>query len=131
MKIKRVLNIEDNTSKQFAIKRALNKNGVEIVETASTAEKGIKLIEQASVNNQSYDLLVTDMEFPVADIIRKNAGEYVISQLRQKGIDIPIVVCSSERLVKKHRDIDYIYYNERSGDIDGDIREIVRKYSKM
>lgn len=127
MKIEKVINIEDTILKHIAIKRALNKCGVILVDQEETAEKGIEQIEKAIKEENPYDLLVLDMHFCANGINDKRAGLYVIEQLKNKNIQIPIVVCSSIRFENLDRVEACIYYNEWSGDLDFDIKEIVEK----
>lgn len=129
MRISRVINIEDTSLKHTAISRALKKAGIPKTDWATNAEDGIAMIEKAIQAGEAYELLITDMNFPVNGKDEPEAGLYVIEELKNKKIDIPIVVCSSVRY--RIPDIlECIFYNERSGDIDGDIAKIVRDLSR-
>lgn len=122
--VKRVLNIEDNMFKQSDIKKALNKVGVVEVDLATNAEEGLRMIDTAIKEGKEYDLLITDMHFSVNGQDRDEAGLYVIEELKKSNIDIPIAVCSSVRY-RIPEVLECIYYNERSGDLDGDIRSLI------
>lgn len=124
MKIKKVINIEDTMMKHIAILRALKKVGITDVAHATNAEDGIAMIEEAIEENDGYDLLITDMHFPINGVAQEEAGLYVIETLKEKEIEIPIVVCSSVRY-RIDDIVECIFYNERSGDLDGDIRNVV------
>lgn len=126
MEIKRVINIEDNSFKYIAIKRALEKNGVITVEKAGNAEEGFAKIEQAVQEQNPYDLLITDMHFPAKGEVDPKAGMYVIEELKRRGNNIPIVICSTRKYIVDGVE-ESIVYNERSRDVDGDIREMLRK----
>ena len=126
MKIERILNIEDTMSKHIAIFRALKKCGITSVDRAENAEDGLASIEQAIRDDKPYDLLITDMHFSVNGKDDTRAGMYVIEELRNREINIPIVVCSSLRLQIDGTE-GCIYYNERSGDLDTDVREMIEK----
>ena len=126
MAVRRVLNIEDTTLKHVAIARALNKAGVPFVDWAKTGDAGIEMVENSIKDGKKYDLIVTDMHFPIYDEDDFQAGTKVISELRKRNIDIPIVVCSSVRYNISEA-ADCIFYNERSRDIDDDIREMLSK----
>lgn len=52
--------------------------------------------------------------------------ERVIRQLKEKGIRLPIVVCSSLRYTIEEIE-GCIFYNERSQDLDGDIGQMIRR----
>lgn len=126
MGINKVLNIEDTVLKHAAISRALKKAGIPNVDLASNAEDGIAMIEEAIKSGESYELLVTDMIFPINsnDKEESEAGMYVIEKLKEKNIELPIVMCSSGRY--RIPEIERcIFYNERSGDLDGDISRVV------
>lgn len=57
----------------------------------------------------------------------KYAGLYVVEQLKSKGIDIPIVICSSLRFANIDGVETCVHYNERSGDLDWDMQEALSK----
>lgn len=124
--IKRVLNIEDTVFKHIAIKRALNKAGVPFVDEASTGDKGLEMIEASIVSGKPYDLIVTDMHFSIYGQDDVQAGMKVILELKRRGIEIPVVVCSSVRYNIPEA-VECIFYNEKSRDIDADIREMLEK----
>ena len=130
MQIKRVINIEDNVYKHIAIKRALNKSNVLIVDSENNGNDGIAMIENAITDGKPYDLLVTDMHFPIHGEDNVKAGELVIAELRKRGIDIPVVVCSTHPYNIKEA-VHNIFYNERSRDIDWDIKEMLEKLQSM
>lgn len=126
MKIEKIINIEDTMSKHLAIFRALKKCGITEVVQAKTAEAGLAEIERAIREGNPYDLLITDMHFSVNGTDDTQAGMYVIEQLRKKEIDIPIAVCSSLRFQIEGIE-GCIYYNERSGDLDSDVQELIKR----
>lgn len=125
MKIKKVINIEDNVFKHIAIKRALERCGVETVIQKTNGEDGVSEIERAIATGQSYDLLVVDMHFSVHGEDRLDAGEWVIEKLKEKEIPIPIILCSSVRY-QFPGTVACIFYNEKSRDIDSDMRDALR-----
>ena len=125
MRIIKVINIEDDAIKHAAIKRALKSNGVLEVDRARNAEEGLDMIDNAIEKGEPYDLLVLDMQFPVSGTYNKEAGRYVIKELKSKNINIPIIICSS---------INYdipdvagcIFYN-KSRNLNWDMKEILKK----
>ena len=96
----KTINIEDDVLKHCAIKRALNQNGITQIIHATDGRTGVEKIEQAIAEGKPFQLLVVDMHFPKAAGERPDseAGLYVIKTLQEKGIQIPIIVCSSDRL---------------------------------
>lgn len=126
MLVKTVLNIEDTALKHVAIARALDKSGVALVEWAKTGDEGIEMIEKSIREGEPYDLIITDMHFPFQGQDDQQAGTKVIMEIRKRGIEIPVVVCSS-RSYKEPLAIDNIFYNPRSRDIDWDIKEMLER----
>ena len=95
--IKRVLNIEDTTIKHIAIVRALNKERIGLIDHAITGDKGLEMIEKSIADGNPYDLIITDMHFPIYGELDSEAGIKVIEELQKREINIPVVVCSSLR----------------------------------
>lgn len=126
-RIQKVLNIEDDVYKHVAIKRALVSNGIDHIDSEQDAQDAIEKIIEAHKAGSPYDLLVTDMHFPIAGEINNQAGMYVIEQLKKNGIEIPIVVCSSVRY-RIGGISGCIHYNE-SVDLAGEFRTILQNIS--
>lgn len=111
MAVKTVLNIEDTALKHIAIVRALNKSGVATVEWAKTGEEGIEMMETSIRGGNPYDLIITDMHFPFRGQDDWQAGTNVIMELRKRGIEVPVVVCSSCPY-KEPLAVDNIFYKQ-------------------
>lgn len=127
MTIGRVINIEDSMSKHVAVCRALNNCGITDIDHAVTASEGLAMIEEAISQGNPYTLLVLDMYFPLSPRERMTqAGVYVMEQLNNKGIVIPIIICSSVRLVIPEV-VGCIHYNEWNGDLNADMHEMIEK----
>lgn len=124
--VKKVLNIEDTIFKHIAIKRALNKAGVLFVDEATTGDKGLSMIETSITEGDPYDLIITDMHFPIYGEDDVEAGMKVIRELKRRKIEIPVVVCSSLKY-NIPEVVECIFFNEKSRDIDEDIREMLKK----
>lgn len=122
-KIKKILNIEDDVLKHCEINRALEWNCLPKAEFATTAEKGIEMIETAIAEGAPYELLITDMHFPVNGEDNHKAGIYVMDELKRKNILIPTIVCSSVRYSIPEI-VGCIFYN-RSRDLNWDFRELL------
>lgn len=130
MIVKRVLNIEDTTLKNVAITRALNKAGVPFVDWAKNGDDGIEMVENSIKNDKPYDLIITDMHFSIFGKDDIQAGTKVIEELRRRNIEMPVVVCSSHPY-QEPLAVDNIYFNERSRDIDWDIREMLDRLRQI
>ncbi|MGB4661759.1 MAG: hypothetical protein WBI07_21475 [Mobilitalea sp.] len=125
MKIKKVINIEDTILKHVAIKRELESEGIRLIVLADNAEKGIKEIEQAEVAGEPYDLLVCDMHFNFFGKDDTEAGEKTLKHLREKGIKLPVVFCSSQNW-QIQGSIGTVFYNEQRY-WEQDMREMIKK----
>lgn len=124
IRIERILNIEDNVYKHVDIKRAMER----ICPTAKidrqiTGEEGIFAIEAAQASGHPYDLLILDMHFSINGESRLNAGEIVLEQLSQKGIELPIIICSSQNW-KLPGTLGTAFYNDMH-DLESDFRKIL------
>ena len=125
MIVRRVLNIEDLMSKHVDVVRALNCCGVEQVDHAKTAVEALDMIEAAIAAGKPYHAIVSDMYFPISPGgMEMQAGMYVIEELEARGIDVPIIVCSSARMVIPEI-VGCIHYNPYRNDLDADMREMI------
>lgn len=131
MIVRKVLNIEDTMSKHVDIVRALNRCGVPNVVHAATAVEALDMIEKAIEGGMPYHAIVSDMYFPISPGgMETQAGMYVIEELEARGIDIPIIVCSSARMVIPEI-VGCIHYNPYRNDLDADMREMIETVRSM
>ena len=125
MQVRKVLNIEDVVTKHIAVRRALERCGVLYIDHADNAVEGLDMIEAAIAEGMPYDLIVSDMYFPMSKGGSEvQAGMYVIEELQARGISVPVVVCSSARMVIPEI-VGCIHYNPARNDLDADMREFV------
>ena len=130
MIIRKVLNIEDLPSKHVAVRRALERCGVPYIDHADNAVDGLDMVEAAIVEGKPYDLIVSDMYFPMSKGgMEVQAGMYVIEELQARGIDVPVIVCSSARMVIPEI-VGCIHYSSRN-DLDADMREMIEIVKNM
>ena len=128
MIVRKVLNIEDLPSKHAAVRRALERCGIPYIDHVDNAVDGLDRIEAAIVEGKPYDLIVSDMYFPMSKGgMEVQAGMYVIEELSARGIDVPIIVCSSARMVIPEI-VGCIHYSSRN-DLDADMREMIEQIS--
>lgn len=108
----KVLNFEDNVFKHSNIVKALKKNGISDVTWVKSIEDGLEEIEDA---DEPYDLIISDMHYPVKSRGESDfsAGEKLIEILREKNIDIPVIICSSMRIYIPGM-YGTVWYDERS-----------------
>lgn len=128
--IKKVINIEDDILKHATISRSLRNLGVLEVAHASTAEQGINIIKTAIKTEEPYELLVLDMHFSIDGVhLNNRAGEYVINKLKEEGIEIPIIVCSSIRY-NSDDVFGCVWFNEDKVDILYEFRVLMSRLKK-
>ena len=131
MIVRKVLNIEDTMSKHVDIVRALNRCGVPNVVHAATAVEALDMIEKAIEGGMPYHAIVSDMYFPISPGgMETQAGMYVIEELEARGIDVPIIVCSSARMVIPEI-VGCIHYSPYRNDLDADMREMIEIVRNM
>ena len=130
MIVRKVLNFEDLPSKHVAVRRALERCGVPNIDHADNAVEGLDMIEAAIAEGKPYDLIISDMYFPVSKGgMEVQAGMYVIEELQARGINVPIIVCSSARMVIPEI-VGCIHYSSRN-DLDADMREMIEMCRNM
>lgn len=89
----RVLIADDSVYKRIAIRNALQEFCSVQTEMASDMETALEM-----AGSHSYDLLITDMDYPPVRGARSvwNSGEILIRRLREAGNPVPVIICSSE-----------------------------------
>jgi CheY-like chemotaxis protein len=120
----RVLNLEDNSMKHSAIERVLRSYGISDIAWARNFEDGMEFLEEPC------DLIITDMQFPMRKGENDNpdAGEKVIEQVKARGLEIPVIVCSSVKY-KIPEAFGCIWYSPRS-EWEQELRELVQRLQK-
>ncbi len=130
MIVRKVLNIEDLPSKHVAVRRALERCGIPYIDHVDNAVDGLDMVEAAIAEGKPYDLVVSDMYFPMSKGgMEVQAGMYVIEELQARGIDVPVIVCSSARMVIPEI-VGCIHYSSRN-DLDADMREMIEQIRAM
>ena len=96
----RVLNVEDNPVKHSEIKNALERLGIKDVTWVESENDAILSVLEQMENQTPYDLIVSDMQFPLFSNGRPedDAGLTFLSELKEHGIETPVIVCSSFHL---------------------------------
>ena len=83
-----ILVVDDDRAIRSAISFALNRTGFRVTE-APNGEEALDLIRQRHGTEESYDLLLTDLEMP------RMTGAELISTLQQENIPMPTFVISA------------------------------------
>ena len=93
----RVLHLEDDAMKYANIQRVLNRGGVTDIVWEKNVADGIETIEDAIMDHNPFDLIITDMHYPMKYGEKPvwDAGEHFIAKMQAKNIKTPIIVCSS------------------------------------
>lgn len=92
----RALNLEDNAIKHSKIKRCLNECGYRDVDWVRNLEDGLKSIEEAIESGAGYDVIITDMWYPLQSGGKDHdSGADLIAELSKRGITIPVIICST------------------------------------
>lgn len=87
----RILLVEDGVDNQRLISTILRKVGA-TVDIAENGEEGLKFWRRGIESNQTYDLIVSDMQMPVLD------GYTMVRRLRSDGVKIPVVALTAHAL---------------------------------
>ena len=92
----KILNFEDNVFKHHDICKAIKEEMPAHIDQASNLEKGLEMLKVAGDSGEPYNLIITDMWFPVRFGEKpEQSGELLIGSLKDMGINIPIFMCSS------------------------------------
>ena len=125
----RIIHLEDDVMKFPAIKRVLMDAGIrnDDIVWVNNVEDGIEQIEKAIEEGTPFELAITDQHYPLkkgmkADI---DAGERFIYTIQNKGITLPIIVCSSMDM--EYRNVyGNVWYSERS-DWENELQAYIRR----
>ena len=110
MDLRKVLYVEDSMTKYMDVCQYLNRQGISNVDWVTNAENAVKRIEESITKKEPYDLLVSDMHFDYFGVNDHAAGEKLLALIREKGIDLPVIFCSSQNW-KVPGSIGNIFYN--------------------
>lgn len=93
-----ILNLEDNVFKHHDICKAVERGSFANlkIECVGNLADGLSKIEEAINQEKPYDLIITDMWYPEKPGGSDNdSGEALIKVVKERGWDIPIILCSS------------------------------------
>lgn len=123
----RVVIVDDNMYKRADIQGALEFNGVGSITAFANQEEVWREIYRSREANETIDLIVTDMQYPLAAgaSVDVEAGFKLIERMKKEKIDIPIIICSSINY-NVSEVLGCVWYN-RLRDIEFDFGEILER----
>ena len=111
-----ILNLEDNVFKHHDICRVIEMGSFKNVKIdwVRNLTEGLNKIEEMNNNNTPYDVIITDMWYPLNDGGNdNNSGEMLISKSEELGWNIPIILCSTIRY-RYSQILGEVYYSKNS-----------------
>ena len=123
----RVLVIDDDVYKAIDITRALEYSKVKDVIRVRNQEKAFESIYENAKNGDPIDIIVTDMNYPLAsgEDADGEAGFKLLARLKEEKISIPVIICSS-RNYEEPEALGVVWYNELV-DLDTEFRKVLTK----
>lgn len=109
----KALVVEDLDTVTYGITMMLKQElGIIEVDSTEYCDKAYTKIEGESRKGKPYDLLITDLSFKKDHTpLQLHSGKELIEKLRQKGHNLPIIICSVEEkptMVKRFIQIDKV-----------------------
>lgn len=131
MKDIKVIHLEDSILKHIAISCVLKAIGISAIARVGNLDEGIRRIETEAISGTPFDLVITDMHFPLRSGGEASwkAGEIVLEKLREREIEIPVIVCSSMNM-KVPGAYGCVWYSELR-DWEKELKELVERIWKM
>lgn len=123
----KVLIIDDSVYKAMDITRALEFSGVRDITRVRDQESAFEAIYESIENKVPFNLIVTDMHYPLARGMEAdyNAGYILIEGLKEERINIPVIICSSRNYTEPGI-FGTVWYNQLC-DLNREFGEILRK----
>lgn len=125
----KTLIIDDNVYKAMDITRALEFSGVRDITRVRDQESAFEAIYKSVESKAAFDLIVTDMHYPLAKGMEADydAGFILIKRLKEEEINIPVIICSS-RNYSEHGILGTVWYNELC-DLNRDFKELLKRFT--
>lgn len=126
----RILYFEDDVFKHADVEKAVNAAGPQEMVWVKNMEDGFVKLQEAQQEGKPFQLIITDMCFPLfkggQESIR--AGEEVMDGLEKRGLDIPVIICSSLN-IQSARAYGSVWHSDIS-DWDLELAEMIRKLQR-
>ncbi len=126
----KILYFEDDVFKHADVVKAVNAAGPQEVVWVKNMEDGFGKLQEAQQEGKPFQLIITDMCFPLfeggPESIR--AGQEVMDGLEKRGLDIPVIICSSLN-IRSARAYGSVWHSDIS-DWDLELAEMIRKLQR-
>lgn len=124
----RVLIIDDDVYKAHDIQKALEFSGVRDFVLVWDQESAWEEIDRAAQTGRNFGLIVTDMHYPVkrgeeADF---RAGVILIEEMQNRGLRIPVILCSSHNY-RIPGALGCVWYSNLNENMEFDFQELLQK----
>lgn len=96
----KILNFEDGSLKHAAICREIQSSLKVQIDWVRNAADGLVKLDEALGKGEPYDLIITDMHYPMAPGERsdREAGEKLLEIVKQRYEGLPVIICSSHNM---------------------------------
>ena len=130
MVAKRILYVEDSNEKYMAVSMSMKSMGFKVPVRKTNLSEAIDEIVGAKESGEAFDVVITDMNYPLAPGEPENegSGEILIDRLQEKGIDVPVIVISSfnYNVEKAFRSIWFVKSRNWEDDLERAIQEAIQ-----
>ena len=129
--INKVLLLEDNIFKAADITRALEQYGIKELHKVRNQEAGKEKLLEAIKEQKPYDLIITDMNYPLeaGEETDPEAGFKLLLWLKKRGILTPVIICSSYQY-REPSVLGCIRYH-RNGDLYTEFKKVLDSCNGM
>lgn len=123
----RILCFEDDIYKFLDIKKAVGMAGAHELELVGSVEEGLCALRQASMDKRGFQLIISDMHYPVHTGAEGDfrAGEILLEELSKRSLKLPVIICSSMNL-RIPGTLGCVWYSAIS-DWDMELAELVKQ----
>ena len=125
--MKRALIVDDEVIKYMEIKKALEFSGIREIQIVGDQEAVWEEIEKAENRGEKFDLIVTDMHYPLREREKPNpdAGFILLDEMEKRGYQIPVIICSSLNF-REPRALGCVWYRE-NGNLEFDFKDVLQR----
>ncbi len=122
----KVLNIEDSPFKHYDVSKVVLSCTKAEIDWSTNLRDGLEKIQYALDQWQPYDLIITDMFYPLKPGQRdEEAGKILIQNVMDQGLTTPIILCSTVKYDFPEI-LGCIHYSDLA-DWESDLKKLVEK----